>query len=68
MERDRLQAMREADELFAILDDPKTIWIDSQDAFKELAADRIVAARKKAGLTQTQLAKKVINHAQRAWL
>jgi len=43
----------------AKLEDPSTEWIDFDDAKLQLAADRISAARKAAGLTQAQLGKKL---------
>jgi len=38
---------------------PESAWIDADDLRARLAADRIVEARKKAGLTQQQLARKL---------
>jgi ribosome-binding protein aMBF1 (putative translation factor) len=41
------------------LDDPKTKWVDADEVALELAGQRIAQARKKAGLTQKQLADKL---------
>jgi DNA-binding XRE family transcriptional regulator len=46
-------------EAIAKLEDPNTEWIDFDDAKLQLAADRIAAARKAAGLTQKQLGEKL---------
>lgn len=40
-------------------DDPTVEWIDAEDFAAQLAADRIVAARKARKLTQKALAKKL---------
>lgn len=54
-----LLAARDAIEHERILNDSKTKWIDADDAAKRFAVDRIAEARKKAGLTQAQLAAKL---------
>lgn len=41
------------------LEDPNTKWYDADEVFLQFAGDEIAAARKAAGLTQTQLAKKL---------
>ncbi|HUU96176.1 MAG TPA: helix-turn-helix transcriptional regulator [Phycisphaerae bacterium] len=46
-------------EAVTILEDPNTEWIDADELALQLAADRIAAARKAAGLTQAQLGKKL---------
>ncbi len=46
-------------EAITILEDPNTEWIDFDEARIQLAADRIAAARKAAGLTQAQLGRKL---------
>jgi HTH-type transcriptional regulator / antitoxin HipB len=43
----------------AKLDDPNTEYIDAWEAGRRLAADRIINARKAAGLTQKQLGDKL---------
>ena len=43
----------------AKLDNPKAKWIDFDDFAAEVAANLLVEARKKAGLTQNQLAAKL---------
>jgi len=45
--------------LTAKLDNPKAKWIDFDDFAAEVAANLLVEARKKAGLTQSQLAAKL---------
>ncbi|MFH0983018.1 MAG: helix-turn-helix transcriptional regulator [Planctomycetota bacterium] len=41
------------------LHDPDTAWVDADVLARRLAAERIVAARKAAGLTQKQLGEKL---------
>jgi ribosome-binding protein aMBF1 (putative translation factor) len=41
------------------LDDPEDQWVDADELRVELAAERIAAARKAAGLTQKQLGEKL---------
>jgi len=41
------------------IDDPDVDWVDADQLGRELAVERIVAARKAAGLTQKQLGKKL---------
>lgn len=43
----------------AKLDDPATEWVDADAFGRRLAADRIIEARKAAGLTQKQLGEKL---------
>lgn len=52
MAEDVLQALKK-------IDDPKTKWIDYDDWKLQYAGQQIAAARKAAGLTQKQLAKKL---------
>ena len=42
-----------------MLDDPTTKWIPAEEAALEFAGDSISEARKRAGLTQKQLADKM---------
>jgi ribosome-binding protein aMBF1 (putative translation factor) len=51
--------MQEAARLARKLEDPNAKWIDFEDFSAMLAADAVVEARKKAGLTQGQLAAKL---------
>jgi transcriptional regulator with XRE-family HTH domain len=41
------------------LDDPEDQWVDADELRIQLAAERIAAARKAAGLTQKQLGEKL---------
>jgi transcriptional regulator with XRE-family HTH domain len=41
------------------LDDPEDQWVDADEVRIQLAAERIAAARKGAGLTQKQLGEKL---------
>jgi ribosome-binding protein aMBF1 (putative translation factor) len=49
----------EALELIAKLEDPTTKWIPAEEAALGFAGDSIADARKRAGLTQKQLADKM---------
>lgn len=55
-EYERLLSAAEAQELAVRLDDPKTNWVKAEDAALEIAGSWIAKARKRAGLTQKQLA------------
>lgn len=55
-EYERMANIVEAQELAALAEDPTAEWIDAGDLALELAANYIAEARKKAGLTQSQLA------------
>jgi DNA-binding XRE family transcriptional regulator len=43
----------------AKLEDQATVWVDADELARELAGRRIAKARKSAGLTQTQLGRKL---------
>ena len=58
-EYERLVKADMVQEAVAIIEDPNTEWIDADELALQLAADRIAAARKAAGLTQAQLGKKL---------
>jgi len=58
-EYERLVKAETVDRVLAKLEDPNTEWVDADDLAIELAAESVVKARKAAGLTQTQLAKKL---------
>lgn len=58
-EYERLVKAETVDKLLAKLEDPKTEWVDAGDFAIELATESVVKARKAAGLTQAQLAKKL---------
>jgi ribosome-binding protein aMBF1 (putative translation factor) len=58
-EYERLMHERDVDRLLARVEDPNVKWVDADDLAIELAAESVVKARKAAGLTQTQLAKKL---------
>jgi DNA-binding XRE family transcriptional regulator len=58
-EYEELLKLAEANELSAKLDDTATKWVDAGEAAAEIAAGWIAAARKRAGLTQKQLADKL---------
>jgi DNA-binding XRE family transcriptional regulator/PHD/YefM family antitoxin component YafN of YafNO toxin-antitoxin module len=49
----------EAQELAAKLDDPSTKWVPAEKAAMQIAGSWLAEARKKAGLTQKQLADRV---------
>ncbi len=58
-EYERLIAASMAENAVATLEDDKTEWVDADAVARELARDRIVGARKAAGLTQKQLGNKL---------
>ena len=58
-EYERLIAASMADLAVASLEDDKTEWAEADAVARELARDRIVSARKAAGLTQKQLGDKL---------
>lgn len=58
-EYERLVKAETVDRLLAKLEDPKTEWVNADDFAIELATESVVKARKAAGLTQAQLAKKL---------
>lgn len=58
-EYEKLLKRKEAMQGTGAFDDSDGPWIDAEDAFAQLAAKDIVKARKKAGLTQIQLAAKL---------
>ena len=58
-EYENLMNAAEAQELIAKLNDPSTKWIPAEQAFVQIAGSWIADARKKAGLTQKQLADKM---------
>jgi UDP-N-acetylglucosamine 1-carboxyvinyltransferase len=58
-EYERLIAASMAEHAAASLEDDKTEWVDADTVARELARDRIVGARKAAGLTQKQLGDKL---------
>jgi DNA-binding XRE family transcriptional regulator len=58
-EYERLSRAVEAQELLARLQDPQVKWVDARDAFAQIAGSWIAQARKRAGLTQSQLAERV---------
>ena len=58
-EYDQLLAELEAHELAAKLEDESTRWIKAADAALQFAASWLADARKRAGLTQKQLADKL---------
>ncbi|MBI5763264.1 MAG: helix-turn-helix transcriptional regulator [Planctomycetes bacterium] len=58
-EYERYEQMQEAARLTKKLEDPNAKWIGFEDFSAMLAADAVVEARKKAGLTQGQLAAKL---------
>jgi DNA-binding XRE family transcriptional regulator len=58
-EYDRLMDALEAQELAEQLDDPKTEWVEAEDAALEIAGSWLAKVRKQAGLTQKQLAAKL---------
>lgn len=58
-EYEQLTNAAEAAELIAMLEDPTTKWIPAEDAALGFAGDSIAEARKRAGLTQKQLADKM---------
>lgn len=58
-EYDRLIAASMVPSALVKLEDPNTKWYDADEVFLQFAGDEIAAARKAAGLTQTQLAKKL---------
>ena len=55
-EYEQLLSAAEAQELIGMLEDPTTKWIPAERAALEFAGDSIAEARKRAGLTQKQLA------------
>ena len=58
-EYERSMSERQIISQTAVFEDDDGPWVDAEDAFAQLAAKDIVKARKKAGLTQAQLAAKV---------
>lgn len=58
-EYERLMHERDVDRLLARVEDPSVKWVDADDLAIELATESVVKARKAAGLTQAQLAKKL---------
>jgi DNA-binding XRE family transcriptional regulator len=55
-EYEELLRGREAQELVAKLDDPSTEWVPAEKVAMQIAGSWLAQARKKAGLTQKQLA------------
>jgi ribosome-binding protein aMBF1 (putative translation factor) len=55
-EYEELLRAREAHELIAKLEDPNTKWVPVDQAMMEIVGSWLAQARKKAGLTQKQLA------------
>lgn len=58
-EYERLIAMKTAREALAVLENPKTEWLDFDACKLQLAGSRIADARRAAKLTQTELARKL---------
>ena len=58
-EYERLMHERDVDRLLARVEDPSVKWVDADDLAIEFATESVVKARKAAGLTQAQLAKKL---------
>jgi ribosome-binding protein aMBF1 (putative translation factor) len=58
-EYEQLANAAEAQQLIAKLEDPTTKWIPAEEAFVQIAGGWIADARKRAGLTQKQLADKM---------
>jgi len=58
-EYERLMHERDVDRLLARAEDPNVKWVDADDLAIEFATESVVKARKAAGLTQAQLAKKL---------
>ena len=58
-EYERLVKASMVQKAVAKLEDETTEWVDADQLGRELARDRIVKARKAAGLTQTQLGRKL---------
>lgn len=58
-EYEELLRLSEVPELIALAEDKEAKWIDADDFVAEVVAERLIDARKKAGLTQGQLATKL---------